>query len=82
MKLYTIGFAQKRAETFFGLLLQHAVQCLVDIRLNPGGQLAGYAKQDDLPYFLRRLSAGCCYVHVPDLAPTKDILADYRSDAE
>lgn len=80
MRIYTIGFAQKRAETFFGLLLQHGIQRLVDIRLNPGGQLAGFAKQEDLPYFLRRLAAGCTYVHVPELAPTKDILNDYRSD--
>jgi uncharacterized protein (DUF488 family) len=82
MRLYTIGFAQKRAEAFFGLLLQHGVQRLVDIRLNPSGQLAGFAKQDDLPYFLRRLAAGCRYVHMPELAPAKDILADYRSDAD
>jgi len=82
MKLYTIGFTQKRAETFFELLRQHGVQRLVDIRLNPGGQLSGFAKQDDLPYFLSRLAAGCQYIHVPELAPTKEILSDYRSDSD
>ena len=79
MKLYTVGFTQKRAEIFFGLLLQHGIQRLVDIRLNPGGQLSGFAKQDDLPYFLSRLVEGCQYVHMPELAPTKDMLNDYRS---
>ena len=82
MQLYTIGFTQKRAEVFFGLLFQHGVQRLVDIRLNPGGQLSGFAKHEDLPYFLRRLAAGCRYVHVPDLAPTKEILSAYRSDSD
>jgi uncharacterized protein (DUF488 family) len=82
MRLYTIGFTQKRAETFFELLRQHGVQRLVDIRLNPGGQLSGFAKQDDLPYFLSRLAAGCQYIHVPELAPTKEILSDYRSDSD
>jgi uncharacterized protein (DUF488 family) len=82
MRLYTIGFTQKRAETFFELLRQHGVQRLVDIRLNPGGQLSGFAKQDDLPYFLSGLVAGCQYVHMPELAPTKEILNDYRSNSD
>ncbi len=81
MKLYTIGFTQKHAETFFELLRQNGVQRLVDIRLNPGGQLSGFAKQDDLPFFLRKLVDGCQYIHVPELAPTKEILKDYRSDS-
>ena len=80
MELYTIGFTQKRAEQFFALLKQNGIQLLVDIRLNPGGQLAGFAKQDDLPYLLRELSNGCGYAHLPELAPTKDLLSDYRAD--
>lgn len=82
MRLYTIGFTQKRAVTFFGLLRQQGVQRLVDIRLNPGGQLSGFARRDDLPYFLFNLVAGCQYVYVPELAPTKEILGDYRTDSD
>jgi uncharacterized protein (DUF488 family) len=82
MRLYTIGFTQKRAETFFELLRQNGVQRLVDVRLKPGGQLSGFAKQDDLPYFLSKLVTGCQYVHMPELAPTKEILDDYRSDSD
>jgi uncharacterized protein (DUF488 family) len=82
MRLYTIGFTQKRAEIFFELLRQHGVQRIIDIRLNPGGQLSGFAKQDDLPYLLSRLAGGCQYVHMPELAPTKEILSDYRSDSD
>jgi len=80
MKIYTMGFAQKSAEVFFEQLRQNGVQRLVDIRLNPKGQLAGFTKQDDLPYFLNQLVAGCQYVYMPVLAPTKEILNDYRND--
>ena len=80
MQIYTIGFTQKSAETFFGLLKTHYIQRLVDIRLRPNGQLSGFARRDDLPYFLRELAGGCEYVHLSELAPTKEILDDYRKD--
>jgi uncharacterized protein (DUF488 family) len=82
MKLYTIGFTQTRAEEFFTRLRENGVQRLVDIRVNPHGQLSGFARQEDLPYFLRELAAGCEYVHLPVLAPTKEILKDYRDDGD
>ena len=82
MKIYTIGFTQKRAEHFFELLRQNGVQRLVDIRLRPGGQLSGFAKQDDLPYFLEKLANNCHYLHLPVLAPTQEILDDYRSGSD
>ncbi len=79
MKIYTIGFTKKSAERFFTLLNNHGVERLVDIRLHPGGQLAGFAKQDDLAYFLEHL-AGCEYRHIDILAPSDAILSDYRKD--
>jgi uncharacterized protein (DUF488 family) len=82
MRLYTIGFTQKRAETFFGLLRRNGIQRLVDIRVSPDGQLSGFARKEDLPYFLDRLADGCAYLHLPDLAPTKEILKDYRADGD
>lgn len=82
MKLYTIGFTKKRAATFFELLTLHHVQRLADIRLRPDGQLAGFAKKDDFPFFLTHLANGCQYVHLPELAPTKAILDDYRDDGD
>ncbi|MCO5176143.1 MAG: DUF488 domain-containing protein [Thermomicrobiales bacterium] len=77
MEIYTIGFTQKTAEQFFGLLKSHEIERLVDIRLNPGGQLSGFAKQADLVYFLRELCAAS-YVHEPLLTPTKELLKGYR----
>ena len=79
MKLYTIGFTKKSAERFFWLLRENGVRLLADIRLHPGGQLSGFARQDDLRYFLRAL-ADCDYIHLPQLAPTGDILSTYRQD--
>ncbi len=81
MKLYTIGFTKKSAERFFTLLKNNGVQRLVDIRLHPNGQLAGFARQNDLPYFLAEL-AWCDYLHVADLAPTDEILSEYRDDKD
>jgi uncharacterized protein (DUF488 family) len=82
MKIYTIGFTQKRAELFFDLLRLNGVQRLIDIRVHPDGQLSGFARKDDLPYFLSKLADGCQYVHTLELAPTKEILKDYRTDSD
>lgn len=76
--LATIGFTQKSAEEFFTRLQANDIQCVVDVRLKPYGQLAGFTKQRDLIYFLRHL-IGCEYVHLPQLAPDAAILKDYRS---
>jgi uncharacterized protein (DUF488 family) len=81
MKIYTIGFTRKTAERFFQLLKANGIKRLIDVRLKPGGQLAGFAKQDDLAYFLREL-AGCEYHHFDFLAPSDDILAAYRQDKD
>ncbi len=77
MKIFTIGFAKKRAELFFGALVDAGARRVVDVRLNNVSQLAGFAKRDDLAYFLRRI-CGMDYVRLPILAPTKDILDAYR----
>ncbi len=80
MRLYTIGFTKKTAEQFFALLEANGIQRLIDIRVHPGGQLAGFSKKDDLAYFLSRL-VDCDYHHLLALAPSDEILSDYRSDS-
>jgi uncharacterized protein (DUF488 family) len=77
VEIYTIGFTQKSAEGFFGLLKQHQIKRLIDIRLNNTGQLAGFTKQSDLQYFLREICSAD-YIHQPLLAPTKELLSNYR----
>ena len=77
MKIYTIGFTQKTAEKFFNLLTNNGVNLLVDVRLNNKSQLAGFAKQPDLGFFLDRIG-GISYIHDPMLAPTDQLLKAYR----
>ena len=77
--LYTIGFTKKSAEQFFELLKKHQVNKLIDVRINNGSQLAGFAKGGDLSYFLKQIG-GIGYRHIVDFAPTKDLLSDYRAE--
>ena len=79
MKLFTIGFTKKSAEEFFALLKGPAIRRIVDVRLNNVSQLAGFAKKDDLRYFLKAI-CGIDYVPLPLLAPTKAILEAYRKE--
>lgn len=76
--VYTIGFTQKNAQTFFKLLNQNGIKRLLDVRINNTSQLAAFAKRDDLAYFLEAL-CDAEYVHEPLLAPTKVLLKQYRS---
>lgn len=77
MRLFTIGFTRKSAEIFFHRLRDAGVQRLVDIRLNNVSQLAGFTKKDDLRYFTKVICQ-IEYVHVPDLAPTREVLDAYK----
>lgn len=77
IKLFTIGFTRKTAEYFFGKLGGAGVERIIDIRLNNSSQLAGFAKRDDLQFFLGEIG-GIGYHHVPDLAPTKDLLDGHK----
>ena len=79
MRIYTIGFTKKSASDFFELLKGSGAKRLVDVRLNNVSQLAGFAKRDDLRYLLREL-CGMEYVHLPRLAPTKEMLDAYRKE--
>lgn len=76
-QIFTIGFTKKSAEQFFTKLRESGVKCLVDVRLNNTSQLAGFAKKEDLSYFLREI-CGITYIHLPQLTPTADILAAYK----
>ena len=79
MKVFTIGFTKKNAEQFFGRLKQPGLVRLVDARLNNVSQLAGFTKKDDLRFFLRQIS-NIDYLHLPELAPSQDILDDYKKN--
>jgi uncharacterized protein (DUF488 family) len=79
MEIYSIGFTQKSASQFFGILKANGIERLLDVRLNNTSQLAGFAKHADLPYFLREI-CDAAYEHEPLLAPTADILDAYKKN--
>jgi uncharacterized protein (DUF488 family) len=75
----TIGFTKTSASGFFERIKKARVKTVFDVRLHNTSQLAGFAKADDLAYFLKEI-CGVEYVHQPLLAPTDDILKAYKRD--
>lgn len=72
-RIYTIGFTGKTAKEFFTKLEEAGVKRVLDIRLKNSSQLAGFAKKDDLQYFLMKINR-IQYLHLTELAPTEDIM--------
>jgi len=79
LNLFTIGFTKKTAEEFFDLLIKNNVKNLIDIRLNNKSQLAGFAKGEDLKFFLNKIGQ-IEYKYMPEFAPTEDLLKGYRKN--
>jgi uncharacterized protein (DUF488 family) len=79
INLFTMGFTKKTAQQFFDTLVNAGVKRVIDTRLNNISQLAGFTKRSDLEYFLRKIG-DIEYVHMLELAPTKDILDDYKKN--
>ncbi len=77
VQLFTMGFTQKSARQFFAQLIDAGVRRVVDVRLNNVSQLAGFTKRADLEYFLQQIGQ-IGYVHLPELAPTQDLLDRYK----
>jgi uncharacterized protein (DUF488 family) len=77
LDIFTIGFTKKTAQQFFEMLVKSGVRRVIDTRLNNVSQLAGFSKRDDLAYFLKTIG-NIEYIHLPELAPTKDILDAYK----
>lgn len=77
IEVSTIGFTKKTAQKFFDLLKRSGAKRLIDVRLNNVSQLAGFAKRDDLAFFAKEI-CDIDYVHMPLLAPTKELLDSYK----
>src|SRR3989337_70832 len=74
--LGTIGFTKKNLPTFIELLRGANVTKVLDIRLRNTSQLAGFAKKEDLAFVLDL--CGIEYEHLPQLAPSDEVLDEYR----
>ncbi|HXM97004.1 MAG TPA: DUF488 domain-containing protein [Candidatus Dormibacteraeota bacterium] len=79
MEICSIGFTKKTAEQFFSILKREQIRRLLDVRLNNVSQLAGFAKREDLKYFLKEI-CDAEYVHEPLLAPTSEMLTKYKKE--
>jgi uncharacterized protein (DUF488 family) len=79
MKIFSIGFTKKSAEQFFTSLTNAGVQRLLDVRLHNVSQLAGFTKKEDLRYF-SKVICHVDYQHLPDLAPTQEMLGAYKKE--
>nr|WP_314076177.1 DUF488 domain-containing protein [uncultured Roseococcus sp.] len=75
----TIGFTKTSAENFFARLRKAGVKRVVDVRLHNTSQLAGFAKADDLAYFLKTIN-GIDYVPEPLLAPTEELMKFFKTE--
>ena len=78
IKIFTLGDAGKNARQFFTILKQAGIRKVVDVRLYNTSQLAGFTKRQDIEYFLQAI-VGAEYVHLPIMAPTKQLLNDYKN---
>src|SRR4051794_9491209 len=81
MTIFTIGFTRRSAESFFTALSEAGVKRMLDVRLNNTSQLAGFTKKDDLRYFTRAIN-GIDYVHLPELAPTSEMLDKFKKQGK
>lgn len=81
MNIYTIGFTKKTAQEFFEKLQGADAKYLLDTRLNNNSQLAGFTKKGNIEYFVEKLT-DMEYLELPILAPTSEILKQYRNDGD
>jgi uncharacterized protein (DUF488 family) len=78
MEILSAGTSGTTAEQFFSRLKLAGATSVIDTRLHRSSQLAAFAKEKDLRYFLDAI-LGIDYFVTPLLAPEVDALRDYRS---
>jgi len=81
MKIYTIGYTKRPAKEFFGTLKKYGMSQVVDIRENNTSQLAGFTKKDDLIFFVKEILKAS-YIHLPELAPDREIRENYKKSKD
>ena len=84
MIINTIGTNGKSAKMFFTLLIERNVKQIVDIRLYPASRFGGFSNENksgnNLGYLAREI-ANISYVHLPELAPSVEMLKQYKKSA-
>jgi len=74
--IYTIGFAGKKQDQFMEILDATGMRLLIDIRLWRASRFVPWASGANLEVVL----GGRCR-YMPELAPTKELLAGYKDGA-
>ncbi len=74
-KIYTIGFSGKSQDIFTDILDAVRVKKLIDIRMWRVARFVPWASGANLQKLL-----GDKYCYMPELAPTKELLSDYKDD--
>ena len=77
MKIFSIEYAKKSAQTFFEPISGNQINFLIDIRLYNLTQLAWFSKGKDLKYFLKAV-CNCDYVEVQEFAPSTALFNNYK----
>ncbi|MDR0448933.1 MAG: DUF488 domain-containing protein, partial [Rickettsiales bacterium] len=72
-KIFTIGFSGKNEGAFMDTISAAGVRRLIDIRLWRASRFVMWAGGTNLAAML-----GARYVYVPELTPSKELLADYK----
>ena len=52
-KLYSIGHSSQTQEEFLALLMQHGINCIVDVRSVPASKYTPQFNQETLKWFLK-----------------------------
>ena len=79
MRVYTIGHSTRSLDELIGLLGEHGVQRLVDIRRYPGSRRYPHFSRENLAVALPE--HGIEYVHVPELGGRRKPLPDSPNKA-
>jgi uncharacterized protein (DUF488 family) len=77
--VYTIGHSTRSIEEFIGLLGQHSIERLADVRRYPGSRRLPHFSREQLAPALEQ--AAIAYVHVPELGGRRKPLPDSPNGA-
>ena len=77
MKVFTTGFQDRSAESFFLTLQKAGIQKVIDVRRKNTSQMTGYAKEPDLKFFLENCFGIACE-RILEFAPSEELLNEYR----
>ncbi len=78
MEIFTIGSSGTNGRRLVENLGRARATALVDTRIHPNSQLAGFAKQDNLQYLLE-LTLGIPLIHAEEFCPPEGLLRQYRN---